>query len=111
MMSPTSMRMHLKKGEALGAVVLMLGMLIGLGGCNLFHPARSKSNTVTISRNVPTEQQQQQLAEATTAKDAGNYDTALAMFQEILAENPTIATAHLGIGDIYIVKRDYEKAE
>jgi superkiller protein 3 len=33
------------------------------------------------------------------------------MFREILAENPTISTAHLGVGDIYLIKKDYDKAE
>ena len=55
--------------------------------------------------------QQQRVMEANAAKDAGDYDTALAMFQDILAENPTITTAYLGIGDIYVFKKDYEKAE
>src|SRR5262245_49137492 len=111
MMSRISMMKHLKRGKSLSACVLMLAMSCSLSACNLFHPAPTKTNTVAVSRNAPTEQQQQLLDEAKTAKDAGNYDTALAMFQEILAENPTIATAHLGIGDIYIVKKDYEKAE
>ena len=112
-MTPTSSMMQRRRAGAIGAAALMLLASLGLGlsGCNLNRHARTKGNTVAVTRNVPTEQQQQQLAEASNAKDAGNYDTALAMFQEILAENPTIATAHLGIGDIYIVKKDYEKAE
>lgn len=55
--------------------------------------------------------QEERLNEATAAKDAGDYETALAMFRDILAENPTITTAYLGIGDIYMLKQDYTRAE
>ena len=49
------------------------------------------------------------MAEAASA--AGNYEVALGVFHEILAENPTITTAYLGIGDIYVSQKDYQKAE
>jgi tetratricopeptide (TPR) repeat protein len=55
--------------------------------------------------------QQDRLTEANAKKSAGNYDAALAMFQEILAENPTVTTAYLGIGDIYMIKKEYVRAE
>lgn len=60
---------------------------------------------------TPTASQLQRVADANSLKESGDYDTALAMFQDILAENPTVTTAYLGIGDIYIIKKDYEKAE
>lgn len=72
---------------------------------------RSDGPRAAARLRAPTAQQQQRLAEANALKETGNYDTALAMFQDILAENPTITTAYLGIGDIYIIKKDYEKAE
>lgn len=59
----------------------------------------------------PTEAQQEQLAEALAATEAGNYDTALGMLRDILAENPTLTPAYLGIGDIYLLKKDYGNAE
>ena len=59
----------------------------------------------------PTETQQQQLAEARVATEAGDYDTALGMLRDILAENPTLTPAYLGIGDIYLLKKDYSNAE
>jgi tetratricopeptide (TPR) repeat protein len=60
---------------------------------------------------VITEEQQTRLDEAKAAKQAGNYGSALSLFQEILAENPTIATAYVGIGDIHMIQDDYEQAE
>jgi len=55
--------------------------------------------------------QHSRMTEAQAAKDAGNLDVALSLFQDILAENPTVTSAYLGVGDIYIIKQDYEKAE
>jgi superkiller protein 3 len=99
-------------GLAVGACCLILASLLGLGGCRFGSPASDEP----VARNPrrlaePTPDQQARLDKAETAKDAGNYDAALAMFQEILAENPTITTAYLGIGDIFMVKKDYAKAE
>jgi superkiller protein 3 len=48
---------------------------------------------------------------AESAKDAGDYDTALGLFRDILAENPTIATAYVGIGDIHLIREDFDEAE
>ncbi|HRP63022.1 MAG TPA: tetratricopeptide repeat protein [Phycisphaerales bacterium] len=59
----------------------------------------------------PSERHSQQLDDAHRAMQAGDYDIALAMFREILAENPTITPAYLGMGEIYLVQQDYEKAE
>lgn len=67
---------------------------------------------VTMPRQAgPTEAQAQRLDEAQGAMDAGDYDTALVLFREILGENPTITTAYLGIGDIHLIKKDYDRAE
>ena len=50
------------------------------------------------------------LSDANQAKDAGDYAAAMAMFREILAENPTVGDAYIGIGGIYIDQRDYDQA-
>src|SRR5687768_921683 len=84
----------------------LLTIMTGASGCDLF---RWNSEAPSSSRIKPelSAEQQERVAQATSAKDAGDYDTALAMFQEILAENPTITTAHVGVGDIYLIKKDY----
>ncbi|MHC5027394.1 MAG: tetratricopeptide repeat protein, partial [Planctomycetota bacterium] len=42
---------------------------------------------------------------------AGEYETALTIFRDILAENPTIAVGFIGIGDVYMQTGDYDLAE
>jgi tetratricopeptide (TPR) repeat protein len=57
-------------------------------------------------------QHQQILAtEAAAAKDAGEYEAALALFRQILASNPTSADAYVGIGEVYLLQKEYERAE
>ncbi len=50
-------------------------------------------------------------AQAEAAERAGEYEVALAVFRQILARNPTIATAYVGIGEIYMIQQNYEAAE
>ncbi len=87
--------------------------LVGLAGCEA--PPNGSSRSVDApkasTRVDPTETQQVQLAEAQAATDAGNYDTALGMLRDILADNPTLTPAYLGIGEIFLLKRDYANAE
>ena len=79
---------------------------LALHGCTGF----GQQTAPTVSPTAAAEQQQR-IEQAQAAKEAGNYDQALSLFQQILAENPTITSAYVGIGDIYIVKQDYERAE
>ena len=53
----------------------------------------------------------QRLATAEAARRAGEYEVALAVFREILAQNPTVAVAYVGIGEIYLHQQDYAGAE
>jgi tetratricopeptide (TPR) repeat protein len=90
-------------------MVLAGVVTLSAAGCDLFKTTRN--NGELSGGSDPSLQQQERVAQANAAKQSGDYDTALALFQEILAENPTITTAHLGVGDIYMVKKDYPKAE
>ncbi|MEE9131847.1 MAG: tetratricopeptide repeat protein [Phycisphaerales bacterium] len=87
--------------------------LASLAGCEA--PPEGSGRAVGGSKASttadPTETQQQQLVEARAATEAGDYDTALGMLRDILAENPTLTPAYLGIGDIYLLKKDYSNAE
>ncbi len=51
------------------------------------------------------------LAAADEARQAGEYERALALLREILAENPTLTAAYLSIAEIYVEQEDYAKAE
>lgn len=94
-------------------MLMMCGVLaLALTGCGKSTRSTSAADAPRPSRmREPTPEQQAKIGEAEAAKDQGNYDAALAMFQEILAENPTITVAYLGIGDIYMDKQEYPKAE
>lgn len=86
-------------------------ILAALAGC---HDSGSASGDRSLSgRSTPhlSSANAAKMADANTAKAAGDYETALAAFQEILAENPTVTSAYLGIGEIYVAKEDYAKAE
>jgi tetratricopeptide (TPR) repeat protein len=84
-----------------------------LSGCRIQQESEPPVAAITaLPRQAsPSEDQAQRLEQAMGAMQGGEYDTALAMFRDILAENPTITTAYVGIGDIYLVKKDYESAE
>lgn len=58
-----------------------------------------------------TEVQQEKLDAASAAKSSGDYDEALTLFRDILSDNPTVVPAYLGIGDIYMVQKEYDRAE
>src|SRR5262245_30737801 len=61
-----------------------------LTGCK--HHAKKPMATgakTTLRPGQLTESQQERLDTAKSAKDTGNYDQALTLFQQILAENPT----------------------
>ncbi len=91
-------------------MTLAIGALLaGLVGCEA--PQNGSSRTVASIVVDPTETQEVLLIEAQAETDAGNYDTALGMLRDILADNPTLTPAYLGIGDIFLLKRDYANAE
>jgi hypothetical protein len=49
-----------------------------------------------LDRNI-----QQRLQEATTLRDAGQFDQALALYQDIYQRNPTLTSLNLVVGDVY----------
>jgi hypothetical protein len=49
-----------------------------------------------LDRNI-----QQRLQEATTLRDAGQFDQALAVYQDIYTRNPMLTSLNLMVGDVY----------
>ncbi len=97
----------------LSVVILGLSALGATSGCQPFgvpDPGRPFTEA-TDDRLSITDFHQQQLVEARAAVNAGQYGRALGMFRDILAENPTVTTAYLGIGDIYMLQEDFAHAE
>lgn len=90
--------------------------LVALTGCA--GPSKRSSSDATIEPAKrpeiviePTEAQEQVLGDANAKTDAGSYDEALTLFNDLLSENPTLVDAHLGIGRTYEKMGDLEKAE
>jgi tetratricopeptide (TPR) repeat protein len=96
-------------GKPLG-LFLIVSMIQVLVGCTDFLAGRSP-RAQQPGPTAPTEAQLTVLAEAQHAREVGDYDEALAKFRAILAENPTITPAYIGMGDIYLEQHDYERAE
>jgi tetratricopeptide (TPR) repeat protein len=99
-------RDSIKAGALIGLVTIGL-----LGGCSRLRQLSSAPPPRVIPTAELTDVQTGVLADAWTAADDGNYDDALMLFQELLAENPTITDAYIGVGEIHLIKKDYVKAE
>lgn len=83
-----------------------------LGGCGAFERTGDEPLPPAAAASAASEsRQQERLDAAADLTDAGQYDEAIAIFREILAENPTVTTAYLGLGDIHLTQGDYAAAE
>jgi len=91
-----------------GTILVCLTLAtVSLTGCS----TPRTSETTVVRATEPTPDQQRRLEQAQAATRGGNYDQAIDLFQSILAENPTITQAYVGIGDIYMLQSDYDSAE
>lgn len=90
----------------------VIGVSLAMTGCSIF-PGRTdpRDPTTVAGREVVTSLQQQTLRDGQTALADGEYDTALALFRDVLADNPTVQDAYLGVGDVYMAREDYTSAE
>lgn len=88
-----------------------LGLSLALGGCNGLpapEPVTGPALLEPIETNAST---RERLETASAAEAAGDYQAALARFQRILAENPTVTAAYLGVGRIRLAQSQPELAE
>lgn len=60
---------------------------------------------------TPTVEQQVQLNSAERAAASGDYQTAVALFEDLLDENPSLTLAYLGLGHVYVDMGELSKAE
>ncbi|HIA71669.1 MAG TPA: tetratricopeptide repeat protein [Phycisphaerales bacterium] len=84
-------------------------LLFGLGCHSISPTVQVEDNSVSLA--TVTEVQQVTIDAAAIAKEHGDYDEALQLFKEVLQQNPVATDAFVGIGDIYIIKKQWEKAE
>jgi len=91
---------------------LVFSALLVLPGCWVWRWGQTDANTPTPNVDgEPTTEQIDLLVEARAAGATGEYEKALALFNDIIAENPTITSAYVGIGDVHMARENYEKAE
>ncbi|MDZ4753133.1 MAG: tetratricopeptide repeat protein [Phycisphaerae bacterium] len=91
------------------------GLLPSVGCGSSFRRGSNAPAPVEPARRLeiviePTAAQEQVLVDATTKVDAGEYETALGLFNDLLEENPTLVDAHIGIGRTYEKIGDLAKA-
>jgi tetratricopeptide (TPR) repeat protein len=95
---------------AFGAVVaLMLG-----GACQSWRTGATEApvapQRVQWSLEA-TPLQQDRVETARIVAESGEYEEALRIFQALLAENPTLTTAFIGIGGVHLARGNYREAE
>ncbi|MHC4414970.1 MAG: tetratricopeptide repeat protein [Planctomycetota bacterium] len=83
-----------------------------LAGCEPFPVVSEEASPVEAALTDPGPTALElNLLEAQVAKEAGEYEVALDLFRQILADNPTFTTAYVGIGEVYVLQKDYANAE
>lgn len=100
------------------ALLACICMGVSLSGCRdlLWPPIQiGDSPHETLSPPdkplVPTSYEQARIEDARLFADKGDYESALIAFREIIAENPYLPEAHLGIGDIQVAQGKFAEAE
>lgn len=64
-----------------------------------------------MATTEPTGEQSPRLDAADAARQSGNYEVALAMFRDLLAENPTMTSAYLGLGRTHDAMGNFTESE
>lgn len=79
-------------------------------GCHALEPTTPQP-VVVVNPVTITDVQQVTINAAKLAKDQGDYSEAIKIFREVLNQNPVATDAFVGIGDIYLIKKNWERAE
>jgi tetratricopeptide (TPR) repeat protein len=78
-------------------------------GCHAISPTENLQSAVEAV--AVTDVQQVTIHAAEIAKEHGDYEEALKMFREVLSQNPVATDAFVGIGNIFLIRNDWERAE
>lgn len=107
------------RSESLVALGAVAASLLA-GGCttrstietgSTAQPKVAPQMTRPVMRTEPSTDEEMRLADARAAASEDDYDTALRIFRELLQENPTLADAYTGMGEVLENKGDIELAE
>lgn len=101
--------MRLLTRERTIRIACLAGLAGALAGCA--QPERTTPRPAPAVQTEPSVAQEELLAQANAAVSASEYQDALSLFRELLAENPTLVDAHLGLGRTYEAMGDLQKAE
>ena len=93
--------------------VVTLAVLSNLVSCRASSGVQSSANRTNSNGGVqePTKVQQTKLTAAGQLREQGDNESALALFQEVLAQNPLLPEAFVGIGDVRFAQGRYSDAE
>ncbi len=80
-------------------------------GCHAIEPVTTIETHVVVNPVSITDVQQVTINAAELAKGQGDYIEALKMFREVLNQNPVATDAFVGIGDIYLIEKNWQRAE
>ena len=82
-------------------------------GCRASSNVRPTSSQTQSSGTLqePTQTEQSKLTSADQLLKQGDNESALALFQEVLAQNPSLPEAYVGIGDVRFAQGRYSDAE
>ncbi len=89
----------------------------GLTGCGITDPPSWNQGRTAgpdgagVPAAPPVADPGEELAAAQAARQSGDLAQAMAMFQEILAVNPSVTTAYVGLGDIHLEQDNFVAAE
>ena len=84
--------------------------LLGIG-CHAVSPTAQLEDVAPVSTATVSQTQQITIHAAEIAREHGDYDEALELFKEVLRQNPVATEALVGIGDICLINREWNKAE
>ena len=88
-----------------------LGLSLSIIGCNGLPAPDPVTGPAPLEPIETSDSTRERLETAAAAEAAGDYQAALARFQRILAENPTVTDAYLGVGRIRLAQSQPELAE
>lgn len=91
------------------ALLVAGATMTALGGCAKDQSAPPRVEVPVFVDRAP-DTYSEEIASGNQARLAGDYDRALEIFQAVLAENPTVTSAYLGIGDVHVAQKDYTSA-
>lgn len=106
----------IRKSAKVALVALSACVAIAAGGCRDWtKPVRTDGRDAATSTagggRTPTEDERARLDEANAMQERGEYEQALLVFREVLAQNPLLPDAYVGVGDVRFKQGRFADAE